>query len=91
MIRVELIRAWPSRSEALIVELADDACVGDALLASGWTLDAEFIGLGIFGLAATPTTHLHDGDRVELLRGLQVDPKQARRLRAQRSLGPGQR
>lgn len=89
MIRVELVRAWPSRSETKRVELADDACVDDALRASGWTLDAEFIGLGVFGLAATPTTRLRDGDRVELLRGLQVDPKQARRLRAQRSLNPG--
>lgn len=85
MIRVELIRAWPSRSETQRVELADNACVSDALTASGWTLDAQFIGLGVFGLAATPATCLRDGDRVELLRGLQIDPKQARRLRAQRS------
>ena len=85
MIRVELIRAWPSRSDATRVELPDHACVGDALLSSGWALDAEFVGLGIFGVAATSATRLHDGDRIELLRGLQVDPKQARRLRAQRS------
>lgn len=91
MIRVELIRAWPSRSEARVVELSDHACVADALLASSWALDAEFIGLGIFGLAATPATRLRDGDRVELLRALQIDPKQARRLRAQRSVNPTQR
>ena len=30
---------------------------------------------------------LHDGDRIELLRGLQLDPKQARRLRAERAKG----
>jgi len=91
VIRVEVIRAWPSRSEARIVELADEASVGEALLASGWTLDAEFIGLGVFGSAATPSTRLREGDRVELLRGLQVDPKQARRLRAERSPVAGQR
>ncbi len=85
MIRVELIRAWPSRSEATTVELADGANVEDALKASGWTRDQEHIGLSVFGNAATPATPLHDGDRVELLRGLQLDPKQARRLRALRN------
>ncbi len=85
MIRVELIRAWPGRCEATTVELADDARVGDALTASGWALGEELTALAVFGVAATPATLLHDGDRIELLRGLQVDPKQARRLRARRS------
>ncbi len=85
MIRVELVRAWPGRCEAITVELADGASVDDALMATGWTLDQELIGLAVFGVAATQATRLHDGDRIELLRGLQVDPKQARRLRAQRS------
>jgi putative ubiquitin-RnfH superfamily antitoxin RatB of RatAB toxin-antitoxin module len=91
VIRVELVRAWRSRSETRSVELPDQACVGDALTASGWVLDEDFIGLGIFGVAATPATCLRDGDRVELLRGLQTDPKQARRLRAQRSIPPMQK
>ena len=85
MIRVELVRAWPHRCETARVELADQATAGEALKCSGWTLGQEFIGLAVHGVAATPATVLHDGDRVELLRGLQVDPKQARRLRAQRS------
>lgn len=85
MIRVELVRAWQSRCKTTTAELADDASVGDALLASGWTLGTEFTGLAVFGIAATQATGLHDGDRIELLRGLQMDPKQARRLRAQRS------
>ncbi len=85
MIRVELVRAWRNRCEAATVELADVASVGDALAASGWTVGEEFIGLAIFGVAATQSTALHDGDRVELLRGLLVDPRQARHLRAQRS------
>lgn len=84
MIRVELVRAWPRRSEATMVELPDAATVADALLASGWTLDQEFIALAVFGVAATQATGLRDGDRIEFLRGLQLDPKQARRLRAQR-------
>ena len=85
MIRVELVKAWPQRHQSTAVELADRANVGDALEASGWRLDAEFVGLAVFGQAATLATQLHDGDRVELLRGLLLDPKQARRLRAERA------
>lgn len=85
MIRVELVRAWPQRCEMATVELVDGADVGAALRAADWTLDAEFAGLAVFGVAATRETALHDGDRIELLRGLLLDPKQARRLRAERS------
>ena len=87
MIRVELVRGWPRRHESVSVDLADGAQVGDALEAAGWQLDAEFTGLAVFGQAATMATRLHDGDRIELLRGLQLDPKQARRLRAERAKG----
>ena len=85
MIAVELVRAWPRRHQSATVELPEGANAGDALDAAGWALDAEFVGLAVFGQAATPATALHDGDRVELLRGLQLDPKQARRLRAERA------
>ena len=85
MIRVELVRAWPRRHESVSVDLADGAQVGDALEAAGWQLDAEFTGLAVFGQAATAGTPLHAGDRIELLRRLELDPKQARRLRAERA------
>ena len=85
MIRVELVRAWPQRHESTTVELDDAARVGDALEAASWALDREFVGLAVFGVAATAATPLHDGDRIELLRALQLDPKQARRLRAERA------
>ena len=85
MIKVELVKAWPRRHERTQVELAAGANAGDALDAAGWALDAEFLGLAVFGQVATRATALHDGDRIELLRGLQLDPKQARRLRAERA------
>ena len=84
MIRAELVRAWSRRFESTTVELADGANVGDALAAVNWMLDAEFVGLAVFGQAATEATTLHDGDRVELLCALQLDPKEARRKRASR-------
>lgn len=85
--RVALLRAWPDRHDAATVELADGACVGDALRAAGWALEAPFVGLAVFGVPADATTRLHQGDRIELLRPLQLDPRQARRLRAQRASG----
>lgn len=84
MISVELVRAWPRRCEVATVELADGATVDDALKASGWSLCREFVGLAVFGIVATQATGLRNGDRVELLRALKMDPKQARRLRAER-------
>jgi putative ubiquitin-RnfH superfamily antitoxin RatB of RatAB toxin-antitoxin module len=38
---------------------------------------------GIWGRVRPPGTLLHDGDRVELYRPLTVDPKEARRVRAE--------
>lgn len=83
--RVQVLRAWPHRAEAVDVEVPETACVEQALLAAGWQLDAEFVAIAIFGVAADARTPLHAGDRVELLRRLQLDPKQARRLRAERA------
>lgn len=82
---VELIRAWPRRFDSVEVTLPDGASVADALRAAGWIEDAEAVGYAVFGVTATPQTVLVDGDRVELLRRLQADPKDARRKRAQSS------
>ena len=79
--RVEIVRAWPGRHESQSLLLPDGATVGDALVASGWN-DADCAGVAVFGMRATPTQRLLDGDRVEVLRGLQADPKEARRKRA---------
>ena len=82
--RVEVLRAWPHRHESRMVEIGEDATVATALQACGWSLDGEFTALAVFGVGAGMDSVLHDGDRVELLRALQMDPKQARRLRAER-------
>ena len=83
--RVQLIRAWPHRHARVEVELAADACVADALAASGWNLDHEFVAMSVFSVPATPETALHEGDRIELLRALRLDPMAARRRRAAKS------
>jgi putative ubiquitin-RnfH superfamily antitoxin RatB of RatAB toxin-antitoxin module len=81
MIRAEVIRAWPRRFESVMVELAEGATLQDALAASGFPLEGV-AGFAVFGERATPDYRLRDGDRVELLRPLQADPKEARRRRA---------
>lgn len=80
--KIEVVRAWPQRFEALTLELADGAVLGDAVAAAGWRDDPQISGYAVFGVKAVADTPLRDGDRVELLRPLQVDPKDARRRRA---------
>lgn len=79
---VELIRAWPRRFERVVLELEEGACVADALRAAGWVDGPGSTDCAVFGVAVDEQTALHDGDRVELLRPLLVDPKDARRRRA---------
>ena len=81
--RVQLVRAWPGRCETTEVEVPEGTCVGDALRATGWRCEPPFVGMAIFGQLCDASTRLHEGDRVELLRPLQLDPKEARRRRAE--------
>ncbi|MDY0020913.1 RnfH family protein [Arenimonas caeni] len=87
VLRVEVVYALPDRCWRVPLQLPAGATVADALAAAdlsaripGVVVDPE--GLAIYGQAATPATTLHDGDRVEVLRPLRVDPMQARRRRA---------
>jgi putative ubiquitin-RnfH superfamily antitoxin RatB of RatAB toxin-antitoxin module len=80
--KVELVRAWPRRFEAVALELDEDACVADALRAAGLADDPETTGYAVFGVRVAVDTRLRDGDRLELLRPLQADPKESRRRRA---------
>ena len=83
MIRVEVVLAWPRRFEAISLELPDGATVADAVAASGLPREGT-TGVAVFGERAEDGTALRDGDRVELLRPLLADPKEARRRRAAR-------
>lgn len=82
-IRVEVVRAWPRRYEATCLELAEGARVADAIEAAGFAAGTE-IATAVFGEAVAQTHPLRDGDRIELLRPLLIDPKEARRRRARK-------
>lgn len=78
----------PGQVDLRQVQLSPGAVVADALQASG-ILGAhpEPAGgwrLGIWGRVQDPKMHLRDLDRVELYRGLLIDPKESRRLRYKR-------
>ncbi|MCA1714563.1 MAG: RnfH family protein [Gammaproteobacteria bacterium] len=79
--RVEVLRAWPRGFEQTTLMLPEGATVAAALAACGLDLDA-ISGYAVFGERVTAATVLRDGDRLELLRPLLVDPKEARRRRA---------
>ena len=87
-IAVEVAYAEPVRQLLRKVEIAANSTVAEAIDASG--IEAELpagfepAGFGIFGRVVTPETRLRDGDRVEIYRPLQADPKEARRRRAGR-------
>ena len=82
--RVEVVLALPRGYRAVVVELPDHARVGDAVAASGLPLDG-IDGYAVYGLRVAAGEALRDGDRVELLRPLRMDPKEARRRRAART------
>ena len=84
MLRVQVLIAWPHRFVQRDVLLEDGATLADAVRQAGLGCESDVAGYAVFGVAAASDMHLRDGDRVELLRPLQADPKEARRRRAQR-------
>jgi len=89
-LRVQLVYALPDRYWSARFELPAGADVEQALAFAKAEsllpqLEIDESRLAIFSRPAVLSTLLHDGDRIELLRPLQVDPKQSRRDRAGQS------
>lgn len=79
-IRVLVIEAWPRRFRQVELTLPPGACVRDALQAVGCDADSA---CAVYGQRVAPEAPLEDGDRVEVLRPLLADPKEARRRRVE--------
>lgn len=77
--KVDVVSARPDGATIVTVTLPAGATVRDALDAARLSGTA----VGIFGRRVQLDTKLADGDRVELYRPLAMDPKEARRRRAQ--------
>jgi len=87
-IQVEVVYALPDRQEKRVVELSTGATVTQAIEASGIVqcIPGGIVDpgcLGIFSRKVAPDDVLAHGDRVEIYRQLTLDPKEARRKRAQ--------
>ncbi|WP_295477421.1 RnfH family protein [Sutterella sp.] len=72
-----------TRSREREVDLPDGATVEEALDAFNRTL-REDEGISIFAKRAELLDVLHDGDRLEIAPPILVDPREARRRRAER-------
>lgn len=79
----------PRQVREWVLELAGGTTVAQALAASGILREFPALRdahpvLGIWGRKTTPGHVLLEGDRLEIYRGLRVDPKIARRERFNR-------
>ncbi|MBO1748473.1 MULTISPECIES: RnfH family protein [Stenotrophomonas] len=82
MIEVEVVLAWPQRVLSRRLQLDEGTTVADAIATAGLEGSADCPAAAVHGVLARPQQVLLDGDRVELLRVLQADPKDNRRRRA---------
>jgi hypothetical protein len=76
----------PRQVESITLELPEGATLREAVEVSGLLakyphFSAQSLSLSVWGRPQPPEHPLREGDRVELCRALQVDPKEARRLR----------
>ena len=100
MINVEVTAAWPDRTlrvplevpvgsslaQAVVAATAQSAELAERLQVLSAAAEGRRPAWGIFGREAGPETVLEAGDRVELYRPLQRDPREARRVLASQGL-----
>jgi len=79
--RIEVIRTTAEGADAEQVEVPPGATVAEAIAVSRFAR-ANVAALAVYGRVVTPDRILEEGDRIELLRDLLTDPKEARRIRA---------
>lgn len=88
MLEIEIVYGLADRQVLKSMTVAEGTTVREATLKSGLEvefpeLDLQQSPLGIFGKAVKDETVLRDGDRIEVYRPLLIDPKEARRKRAE--------
>lgn len=90
LIDVEVAYAEPHDQAVVSLKVPAGTSATEAVRRSGLLdrfpgIDLRKNSLGVFGVPVSPCAPLAPGDRVEIYRPLQVDPKEARRLRAARA------
>jgi len=86
-VRVEVVYALSNKQSLVEVNVADDATVEQAIIASKLVtqypeIDLQKNSVGIFSKKVLLQHRLRAGDRIEIYRSLEIDPKEARRIRA---------
>ena len=90
MLNISVIYATPDEQVEVPLQVEANCSVALAIRRSGILerfpdLESAALSVGIFSQKARLDDGLHEGDRIEIYRPLQIDPKQARLLRAERS------
>lgn len=79
--KVEVVYATAEGATSEVLELPDGTTVTAAVAASRFA-STTAVAVAIYGKVVAADRILEDGDRIELLRELLIDPKDARRRRA---------
>lgn len=90
LLRIRVIYALPDHQATVDLQLPAGTSLTEAVTRSGLLQKfpeaaARPLACAIFGRAVPLTYELRDGDRIEILRPLLVDPKQSRRETAERN------
>jgi len=87
-LRATVVYCAHERQWIVDVDLPAGSTLRDAVVASGLPaqapeLDVAALDLGVFNRLRQPEEPVRDGDRIEIYRPLAIDPKEARRIRAE--------
>jgi putative ubiquitin-RnfH superfamily antitoxin RatB of RatAB toxin-antitoxin module len=87
--KITVVYALPDRQEVRELVLDAGADLGVALEASGLLrefpeIEGQGLAVGIYGQVASREVILNPGDRVEIYRPLNLEPKEARRKRVKK-------
>lgn len=93
-ISIEVVYALPHEQQLLAVNVDEGTTIEQAIVQSGICeyfpeIDPANASVGIFSRAAKLNQQLKDGDRIEIYRPLIADPKELRKLRAERAKEEG--
>ncbi len=84
--KITVVWATAALQDVVALDVPPGATVADAVARSGlaatYGFDPARSTLAVFGRRVPPATELAEGDRVEVVRPLVADPKEARRRRA---------
>lgn len=87
-LRATVVYCAHDRQWIVGVEVPAGSTLRDAVVASGLPqrvpgLDPAALDLGVFNRPREPDDPVREGDRIEIYRPLAIDPRQARRIRAE--------